>query len=101
MARKYSLEDHPDFHDIDPQLWKEAQKRESEKDGLLLDGWTREEWLSYVYYLVLQQIATKGLDVSLMDSDELQLIITEFKTATKHVMTPPYQRHYFNKNVSA
>ncbi len=101
MARKYSLDDHPDFQSVDPQLWKKAQAREDETTGLMLHGWTREEWLSYVYHLVLQQMATNGIDISTVDDEKLEQIITEMKNMTKHVMTPPSQRHYFNKNVSA
>ena len=101
MARRYSLDDYPDFQNIDPQLWKKAQEREIAKKGMLLNGWTREEWLSYVYHLVLQEIVIRGQDISTMDETSLEPIVSKMKTLTKHVMTPPSQRHYFNRNVSA
>lgn len=93
------LNNHPDFEDIDPQSWREAQEREAETQKLLLTGWTKEEWLSYVYHLVLLKL--DGQDVSEIDEQELQKMIEDMKTATKHVMTPPYGRKYFNQNVSA
>lgn len=104
MAKIFTLEDHPAFQGVDPEAWKSARERDTyaQKEGRLQDkGWSREEWLSYVYYLVLQQIAQLKLKVETMPDSELDGMIKEFEAHAKHVMTPPSQRHYFNKNVSA
>ena len=97
MARRYSIDDDPDFQNIDPQLWKVAKGREAQATSRIEHGYSREEWLSYVYYLVLIETNNQTIDEA-----ELTSIVRRMKSSTKHLMTPPYLRDtYFNKNVSA